>query len=211
MIRINLLPVRQVRKVQARRRQLGIFAVVLLAQCAVMFFLYEQKAGQIEERRRAITVLQGEVEQLKAQVGDFDKLKEQRDRLLSQRKVINSLHAARTGPVAMLREISDILSPGKGPTLSQEEYEELIRRDPNAGYNPRWNPRRLWIERLDERNHQVNIAGKAKDHDDVAELLRRLSLSKYFTDVQLQRNQLDKDDKTGLTVVRFTLNCKVNY
>lgn len=211
MIRINLLPVRQVRKAQAVRRQLGVFAALLVAQCAVMFWLYEQKADQIEERRRVLTALQGEIEQLKSQVGDFDKLKEQRDRLLSQRNVINSLHTARTGPVALLRELSDILSPGKGPTISQDEYEELIRRDPNAGYNPRWNPRRVWIERLDERNRQVAIAGKAKDHDDVAELLRRLSLSRYFSDVQLQRNQLDKDDGLGIKVVRFTLSCKVNY
>jgi type IV pilus assembly protein PilN len=211
MIRINLLPVRQVRKAQAQRRLLGIFAVIIVAQCAGMFLLYEGQASKIDDRRKRRTALQGEIDELKQQVGDFDKLKGQRDRLLKQRKVINSLYAGRTGPVEMLRELSHILSPGDGPTVDEDEYEELIRRDPNAGYNSRWNPRRVWIDKLDERGKRLNIAGKAKDYDDVAELLRRLSLSRYFKNVQLKRNRLGKDGTTGTNVVRFTLSCRVSY
>jgi len=211
MIRINLLPVRQVKKQQARRRQLVIFGAVLLTQFVVMFLLYEAKSGEIEQKERSAAGIQTEIDRLKQEVGDFDKLKEQRDRLVAQRKVINSLYAGRTGPVAMLRELSDILSVGKGPTVDQTEYEELLRRDPNAGYNPRWNPRRLWIKRLDERNKRINILGMAKDHDDVAELLKRLTLSRYFKDVQLQRDDQVMDQTLGLKVIRFTLSCAVKY
>lgn len=211
MIRINLLPVRQVRKVQARRRQLMIFAALLVVELLLMFVFYQQKAGDIERQQRAVADLQVVISKLKQEVGDFDELKTQRDRLISQREVINSLHHARTGPVAMLREISDITTSGKGPTVNQNEYEALLRRDPSAGYSPRWNPRRLWIESLDEQDKRLNIVGKAKDHDDVAEFATRLGLSQFFDDVQLGRNDQVTDPKLGLKLIRFKLSCAVTY
>ena len=87
----------------------------------------------------------------------------------------------------------------------------MLRRDPNAGYNPRWNPRRLWIEQFNEKKQKISIRGKAKDHDDVAELLKRLTLSRYFENVQLKRNVQTRDGKLGLKVIRFTLSCVANY
>ncbi|MBK8479741.1 MAG: PilN domain-containing protein [Proteobacteria bacterium] len=211
MIRINLMPVRQVRKVQARRRQFAVLGAVLAVELIALFIVHENQASALEERRRAVSELQGEIEQLKQEVGDFDKLKQQRDQLVAQREVINSLQKGRTGPVAMLRELSGILSVGKGPMVDQTAYEALLHRDPGAGYNPRWNPRRLWVERIDEARKQLTILGKAKDHDDVAELLKRLALSKFFTNVQLKRDDQIFDDRLKLRVVRFSLTCAAKY
>lgn len=209
MIRINLLPVRQVRKAQERRRHVLVAVAVLLVEAIVLFVVHEGEASKLEVRGRMVKDLQSQIEQLKQDVGDFDKLQQQRDRLVAQRKVINSLQAARTGPVMVLRELSEILSEGKGPTVDQAAYETLLRREPNAAFNPRWNPRRLWLQRVDEVGKTLTIVGKAKDHDDVAELLKRLSLSKYFVNVQLKRDDQVKDDKIGLQVVRFSLTCDV--
>ncbi|PID38949.1 MAG: hypothetical protein CSA65_04595 [Proteobacteria bacterium] len=211
MIRINLLPVRQSRRVQAGTRQIAMFLVLTLVAVGVMFFLYETKSSEVEDRQRAVNTLRRDISRLKKQVGDFNRLKMQRNRLLQQRKVIEQLHAARTGPVHMLRELSDILSEGKGPTINQQHYEKILRRDPTAGFNPRWNPRRLWIETLDEKDGALSLAGKAKDHDDVAELLKRLTLSEYFTNVQLSRNDQMLDRKAGFKVVRFKLTCNTTY
>lgn len=211
MIRINLMPVRQVRKVQARRRHFAVLGAVLVVELIALFIIHEEQAGALEERRRAVSALQAEIEKLKTEVGDFDKLKQQRDQLVAQREVINSLQKGRTGPVALLRELSGLLSVGKGPTVDQASYEALLHRDPGAGYNPRWNPRRLWIERIDEARKQLTILGKAKDHDDVAELLKRLSLSKYFANVQLKRDDQMFDDRLKLRVVRFSLTCAAKY
>lgn len=211
MIRINLLPVRQVRKAQAGQRQLLIFVAAIVAALVLMFFLYEVKSSEVEKARRNVNQLQAAIASLKKEVGDFDLLRKQRDRLLAQRRVIEKLYAARTGPVRMMRELSDILSEGKGPTVDQTAYEALLRRDPNAGFNPKWNPRKLWVEYLDERGKRVKLKGNAKGHDDVAELLKRLSLSKHFTNVQLESNEQGKDSETKTKVVRFALTCQAKY
>ena len=211
MIRINLLPVRQVRKVQAGQRQLMIFALALMAAFAIMFIVYEMMASEVERRARAVRALDSEIAQLKKEVGDFDRLKNQRDQLLAQARVINELHAGRSGPVRMLRELSDILSTGKGPTVDRDQYQKLLARDRGAGFNPDWNPRRLWIDSLDEKSRAVAISGAAKDHDDVAELLKRLTLSQQFVDVQLGRNDQAMDPKGGFRVVRFSLSARVKY
>ncbi|MBW2733487.1 MAG: PilN domain-containing protein [Deltaproteobacteria bacterium] len=211
MIRINLLPVRQVRKAQAGQRQLLIFAAAIAALLVVMFILYEIKSTEVEKTRRNVNQLRASIATLKKEVGDFDLLRKQRDQLIAQQKVIESLYAARTGPVRMMRELSDILSPDKGPTVDQTAYEALLRRDPNAGFNPKWNPRRLWINELDEKGKRVRLRGNAKGHDDVAEFVKRLLLSKRFEKVEWSRNVQTRDAATKVKVVRFSLTCKAKY
>jgi type IV pilus assembly protein PilN len=211
MIRINLHPVRQIKKVQAGKRQLLVFALIVVGELALMALLYSWRSGMISDKEREIVQLNARIEALKKEVGDFDKLKAQRERLIAQRNIINTLQNARTGPVLMMRELSDILTKGKGPTVNQAAYEQLLRRDPGAGYNPRWNPNRLWIEGLVEKDKKLRIVGKAKDYDDVAEFNKRIHLSKYFKDDFLERNSQMMDRKLGLKVVRFELRCRVTY
>ena len=211
MIRINLLPVKQVKKVQAGQRQLMIFVLAVVAEIAVLFFVYQMQVGVVEEKRRRIQNLKTEVEQLKREVGDFDQLKAKHDELLYQQKVINDLQRARTGPVWLLRELSDILTPGKGPSIDQATYEELIRSNPNAGYNSRWNPLRLWLTSVKMSAGLIRIQGMAKDYDDVAEFNKRISLSKFFTNDFLERNDLVKDPHLGQKLVKFSLRAKVIY
>ncbi len=211
MIRINLLPVKQVKKVQAGQRQLLIFLLFIAAEGLGMFALYEMKSGEVDDKNRAKQRLQAEVDELKKQVGDFDMLRAQRDRLIAQRDIINQLQKARTGPVWTMRELSEILTPGKGPSVVQAEYEALLRANPGAGFNPRWNPNRLWVESFVEQAGAVRIVGKAKDYDDVAEFNKRLTLSKHFTNEFLERNDQITDPGLGMKIVRFQLSCRTTY
>lgn len=211
MIRINLHPVRAQKKVRAGQRQLLFFLLIIAAEIVVMGLLLTWQSGQIDDKKQEAGRLQARVEQLKREVGDFDRLKAQRDRLIAQRNIINQLQKARTGPVALMRELSDILTKGKGPTVDQAQYEQLLRRDPNAGFNPRWNPHRLWLTGFSEKAGNINISGMAKDYDDVAEFTKRISLSRYFTNDFLERNDQVYDNTIGLKVVRFSLRCRSTY
>lgn len=210
MIRINLLP-RTQRKVRVGQRQLVIFLVLLVVELGAMIFLYIGKSTEVDKKKRVVAGLQEEIQKLKKEVGDFDSLKRQRDGLLAQRDVISKLQKARTGPVWTMLELSNILSIGKGPKVDEASYKELINRNPNADFNSRWDPRRLWLTFIDEKAGVLKITGRAKDHDDVAELLKRLNLSEYFTGVSLQRNQQVQDKGLGLKVVQFSLSCRIKY
>jgi len=209
MIRINLLPVKQVKKVQAGQRQLMIFALAVFAEVVLLFLFYQMAGSEVEDRRRKSALLQSDVDQLQKAVGDFDKLKKQHDELLAQKKVILDLQKGRTGPVWMLHELANLLTPGKGPTIDRASYEELLRNNPNAGYNSRWNPHRLWLEELKEHGGLVRLRGFAKDYDDVAEFSKRIHLSKYFTDDFLERNDLVDDKNLGQRLVRFSLRARL--
>ena len=209
MIRINLLPIRKVKRAEAGQRQFLYMGVAVLATVVGVVFLHLQAAGQLEEIKRRNTILRADVARLKQEIGDYEKIRAQREDLLRQRKTIQALDAGRNGPVYLLREMSEILSPGKGPTFDRVAYEETLRRDPNAGFNASWDPRRVWMEGYSEDQKHVKIRGAAKSNEYVAELLKRLNSSVFFSDVNLDStNQV-----SGRTVkfVNFSLSANVIY
>jgi len=211
MIRINLLPVRQVKKHKAGQRQLVVASTLIAAEILAAVLFYTMKSEEAAAKKREATQIQAEVEALKKKVGDFDRLQAERGQLLGQRDIINTLQKSRSGPVWVMRELSDILTPGKGPTVDRAKYEALKRVNPTAGYNERWNPNRLWLESFEETAGNVRLAGKAKDYDDVAEFNKRLAMSKYFVNVFLEKNEQQLDPALNLKVVKFSLRCRVTY
>lgn len=209
MIRINLLPIRKVKRAEASQRQFAYMGMAILATVVGVVFLHLQADGQLEDIKRKNTILTAEVARLKQEIGDYDKIRSQREELLRQRKTIQALDAGRTGPVYLLREMSEILSPGKGPTFDRVTYEETLRRDPNAGFNASWDPRRVWMEGYAEDQKHVRIRGSAKSNEDVAEFLKRLNSSVFFGNVNL--DSTTQVSGHGIKFVNFGLSADVTY
>jgi type IV pilus assembly protein PilN len=211
MIRINLLPVKATKRREQGVRQLIIGVVtVSLALVAIIVF-HGMEVSQINQMRAENQATSRAIAALKAEIGDYDVVKAQRDELIRQRDAIKRLQANRSGPVWLMRELSDILTKGKGPTFNKEAYEEQLRRDPNAGFNPNWEPKRVWLLSYDEKAHSVKIHGAAKSDEDVAEFLKRLKLSAFFSDVYWQQTQPHTDSKFNVAYVTFDVTCRVNY
>lgn len=209
MIRINLLPIRKVKRAEAGQRQFVYLGLALLVTVGAVVFFHLQTASQLDEIKRRNTILAADVARLKQEVGDYDKIRAQREELLRQRKTIQALEAGRTGPVYLMREMSEILSPGKGPTFDRITYEETLRRDPNAGFNASWDPRRVWIDGYSEDHKRIRLRGAAKSNEDVAEFLKRLNSSVFFSDVNLDAtNQVSG---RGIKYVNFGLSANVIY
>ncbi|MCS6914125.1 MAG: PilN domain-containing protein [Myxococcales bacterium] len=211
MIRINLFPVRQARLRERGKQHLVIGIGVLSVVVAGIVVYHGYETAQNEELQQRVHALRQAVEQLKQELGDYEQVKAQRAELQRQREAIQRLQQNRAGPVFLMRELSDILSMGKGPSFDKAEYEEALRRDPNAGFNPNWDVRRVWLTSWEEKNHEVVIKGSAKSSDDVAEFTKRLKLSPFFSDVYWQQTTPQKDEKRNVTYVNFDLRCKVSY
>jgi type IV pilus assembly protein PilN len=209
VIRINLLPIRKVKRAEASQRQFAYMGLAILATVVGVVFLHLQANGQLEDIKRRNTILTAEVARLKQEIGDYEKIRAQREELLRQRKTIQALDAGRTGPVYLLREMSEILSPGKGPTFDRVTYEETLRRDPNAGFNASWDPRRVWIEAYAEDQKHVRVRGSAKSNEDVAEFLKRLNSSVFFGNVNL--DSTTQVSGRGIKFVNFGLSADVTY
>ena len=213
MIRINLLAARKVKRRDAGERQLVYMGLGVLAGVAGMVFMYLGAQSQLDATR-------ADIERMKADLGDYDKIKAERQDLLKQQKTILALEAGRTGPLYLMREMSEILTPNKGPTFDRASYEERLRRDPNVGFNTSWDTRRVWLDSFEETQGKVRIKGSAKTNEDVAEFLKRLQLSIFFSDITPESTtQVDEKSSSSSSAaaessvkhVTFNLNAKVVY
>jgi type IV pilus assembly protein PilN len=211
MIRINLLPVKATKRREQGVRQLIVGVVTVSVALVAIIVFHGMEVSQVNQMRADNQATSRAIAALKAEIGDYDVVKAQRDELIRQRDAIKRLQANRSGPVWLMRELSDILTKGKGPTFNKEAYEEQLRRDPNAGFNPNWEPKRVWLLSYDEKNHSVKMHGAAKSDEDVAEFLKRLKLSAFFSDVYWQQTQPHTDSKFNVSYVTFDVTCRVNY
>jgi type IV pilus assembly protein PilN len=182
--------------------------LAILGSVGLVIFFHLDATNELEGVQRENTIVQAEVAKLKQELGDYDKVRGQREELLKQRKTIQSLEAGRTGPVYLLREMSEILSPGKGPTFDRVTYEEILRRDPNAGFS-NWETKRAWLESYTEERQHIKLRGSAKSNEDVAEFLKRLNSSVFFKDVNLDATA--QAAKGQVKYVNFGLSATVIY
>jgi type IV pilus assembly protein PilN len=210
VIRINLIRQKRGLRAEASQRHLLAMGAALLMGMGGVVGVHVHTSGKLAALVQENARIQTDIDRLKAELGDYDKVKAQREELLKQRKSIQSLEAGRTGPVFLLRELSEILTPGKGPTFDRVTYEEALRRDPNVGFNAAWDTRRAWLESYEEQQKKVRIRGAAKSHDDAAEFMKRLNSSVFFNGVRLE-NTSQTSGSGPVRHVTFNLNAEVTY
>lgn len=213
MIRINLLP--DAKRASGATGSGQLWGVIYLLACfawgLVLFVFYLNEANVLDEQL-------GRNAELKAQIGREQgksaNLAEVEGKLAHSRQleeVVAKLQAARQGPTRLLMELGRVLSAGRGPTVNPDVLDQMRRENPLAGYNPGWDIRRLWLTSFEERSGSCKIKGMGKTNEDVAEFLRRLSLSEIFEDVMLVSTTSTKDQETSLPIVSFDLTCSVRY
>lgn len=213
MMRINLIRVKRARRRDAGERALVIMGATVLGALALMVVVTNNAGNELQRLVRGNNVIRDDIERLKTELGDYDAIKQQRADLLKQQKTIDALKTGRTGPVYLMRELSEILTTGKGPTFDRVSYEERLRRDPNVGFNAGWDPRRVWLETFDESQRKVRIHASARTNEDVAEFLKRLQLSVFFADVAPESTSqvADGTGGGGAKHVKFNLSARVVY
>jgi type IV pilus assembly protein PilN len=213
MIRINLIRVRKARRRDPAERAVAFMGGAVALGVAGMVAAYFMADAELGDMVRANNVVKDEIERLKGELGDYDKVKAERQELLKQQKMIDVLRTGRTGPVYLLRELSEIMTARKGPSFDRQSYEERLRRDPNVGFNAGWDPRRVWMDSFDEAQRKVKIRGSARTNEDVAEFLKRLQLSVFFAEVTPESTTqvTDAPSAGGAKHVNFSLTAKVVY
>jgi type IV pilus assembly protein PilN len=215
MIRINLLP-------QAKRATASaatgtqVWGYLYLASavvwCIALSFVYFSLVSDRDQALAQNAEVERQVQRVKQQGGNLDELQKQLEKSREVERVVNELLAARQGPTRMLLELAAILSQGRGPTVDPVKLEELRRANPEAGFSPGWDTRRLWIKSFKEDQLACTIQGQARNNEDIAEFLRRLSLSTAFDEVALVRTDQPQADASGSAAsVNFELKCKVRY
>lgn len=216
MIRINLLPgARKQAKgqISAGGTQGWLIAYGLTAAVvvAVLFFVYMGDRRELKAKIHLNDELSEQIERLEDESGDIDEVRAQLERSRQLEAVVTDLTRARYGPTAVLMEISRILSAGGGPTVDPQRLEAIRSQNPLANYNTSWDPHRLWLTEFVEEDRACTIRGVGRTNEDVAEFLRRLSLSERFETIELVKTEGSEDSATRLPVIGFELTARVIY
>ena len=168
MIRINLLPVKAAARRASGQRQILIGSLVVLVALISTVVFHTLAERRLQIAKGQVASVRTDIDKLKKELGDYDLIVAQRQALLRQKTAIKRLQESRSGPATFMRDLSDILTKYRGPTTDEAAYRELLSKDPNAGYNTNWEPKRAWILSYVEKDHVVTMKGGAKSDEDVA-------------------------------------------
>lgn len=222
MMRINLLgPKRRVGERQrgglalgrrgGSQAWLGVVLGLVLLQVIGFVVHHGLRAEELKQKEAKNRELSAQIEQSKKVVAKHDEVKAKLAELRARAEAIQKLESARTGPAAVLLELSRILTTGRGPSVNPERLSQLRRESPLSAFNPNWDAHRLWLSSFKEEKRKVRIDGLARDGEDVSELARRMNLSDYFTNVRLLPAKREYQSATKLELVRFSLEAEVKY
>ena len=150
MMRINLLPHRQIKRAE-RQREFGLMALMAAgAACAVIFlgwqFLGSQKNTQLERNTRLETAITG----LDKEIADIKDLKDQINNVLERKQIVENLQTNRSQAVVILDELSRQLPEG------------------------------LYLRSIKQTGNLITLEGVADTNARVATLVRNLSVSNWM-------------------------------
>lgn len=155
MIRINLLPVRELRRRALMRRQVYLFSAIVGAVSigvAIVWWADRQAIGRLEAEKAHLNAELASLKPIVEEVGALEK----RQQLLNARlDTIKRLRQNQRGPVHVLDTLSRNL------------------------------PEQAWIEAIEESAGVYRVVGYALTNFAVADLLRNLQQSQEFASVDL--------------------------
>jgi type IV pilus assembly protein PilN len=150
MIRINLLPHREIKRKQQQKEFFIMLGAVLGLGAAAWFAVHSYLGGQLEEQNGRNSYLESEIAVLEKQIDEIKKLKEQTASLLQRKKVVESLQANRAETVYLL--------------------DQLVRQLPDGVY----------LKTVQQRANKVTIGGLAQSNARVSTFMRNLESSPYL-------------------------------
>ena len=183
MIRINLIPVRQVKKREAGRQQLVIFAAALFAVGVGNYWWVDQQDQQLDKRKAQVVKLQNDIKQLEKVIGEVNAITRDKKALEDKLKVLDTLKKRRAGPVKVMDALATLI------------------------------PAHVWLTDVADHGGNWELKGLGMTNDDVAEFMRELKRSPYFKNIVLKKVSAVAVQSQGPVpeVVAFEISCSVNY
>ena len=179
MIRVNLLPHREIRRKQQEKQFFAMCVLVLGMGAAIWFAVHSYLGGQLEEQNGRNAFLTEEIKKLDKQIDEIKQLKEQTAALLARKKVVESLQANRSETVHLL--------------------DQLVRQLPDGVY----------LKRIDQKGTKVTINGFAQSNARVSTLMRNLEASPYLESPNLVEVKAVAGAEKGTRLNEFILTVSV--
>jgi type IV pilus assembly protein PilN len=182
VIRINLLPVREIEARAGRKVEALVGGVCLGLAFIAAAGVYGYQTWQLSRLEADLAELQNEVQRLSPAVKEVAELQKNVSALKEKNKVIDVLTKRRTGPVKIMEDLSAAT------------------------------PARLWLTEFKEMGGSVTINGFATDNQTVADFLKTLSRMPRFANVELLETIQSDQDGAALKkfVIKANVNYQVS-
>jgi type IV pilus assembly protein PilN len=155
MIRINLLPIRQLEAEVSRRREITIGAVVLGVALLGLGAMHLLQSFQLSGLETELAQLRGELQALNTKVKEIGDLQNKIKEARGKNKIIDDLKKKKSGPVLVMENLANAT------------------------------PASLWLTDLKESGGNLALSGLAVDNKTVANFINGLEASKHFKSVEL--------------------------
>jgi type IV pilus assembly protein PilN len=168
VIRVNLLPVREVEREAGRRQETRL---VYLSAALVVVLLAGIEVGsrmRLAPLKTEHAKLQADIVALDTKSVELTKLETERKDLEEKLKIISTLEAKKVGPVQVLADLSDAA------------------------------PEQVWLVEFRETGGLATITGLGLDDQTIANFMRRLGASPYFDGVDLVETAQSEQDGVQL-------------
>lgn len=167
MARINLLPWRAERRKQRQRDFYGMLGFAALAGVMLSMLIWFYYDRQISGQNERNGYLQAEIDQVKEQNKEIDRLDRQKDRLLARKKVIEELQAKRSQMVHL--------------------FDSLVRTIPDG----------VVLTTLKQEGDMLTLEGRTQSNARVSAYMRNLEGSGWMTNPELSIIEAKAQDKNA--------------
>lgn len=220
MIRINLLPVRQVQKREQGRQFIVLMVGVLIIAAAANAYWYVWLDGKRETAQRRLDDTNARIAQLEKVIGEVNNLQKRKKEVEDKLAVLDKLRKQRGGPVKVLDALATAI------------------------------PKKVWLKSFDEKGGAAVMVGEAESFDDVSEFMRSLNavvwtpkgmgrvienkrdgsaqvellsgeaaieqfsageFSRFFGSIELKGTESVSGQKNGPRLVKFDMTLSVNF
>lgn len=150
MIRVNLLPHRQIKR-EARQREFGLMAAfAAIAAVVIIFMGWTYINSQIDAQAERNGRLDAAIVKLDKEIADIKDLKDQISTMLDRKQVVENLQTNRSQAVVVLDELSRQLPEG------------------------------MYLKSIKQKGNLISIEGVADTNARIATLVRNLSASSWM-------------------------------
>lgn len=224
MIRINLLPTRQVRKREMGRQLLVVFAGVAALALLLNFVWYGSRESVSSKNKEEVARINAQIQELQSKIGEVDKLSARKKEVTSKIKVLDELKKGRSGPVKLLDALA-LATPKKvglvefveaanavkitGTALSHDDVAELMRNLANVVWTPK-GVGRLVEQRREAKTSRVELSAQNGAIEDFPVS----QVGFFFTNIDLKKAEQQDSKAPGtasVRVVNFEIGLSANY
>lgn len=155
MIRVNLLPIKELEAEVARKREVTVGAVVLGITVLILLGGYFYQSYRLSSLESENTQIRGEIQALDAKVREIGELQNKIKAAKAKNQALDDLNRKKTGPVRVMLSLASAT------------------------------PNKLWLTELTENGSSMTINGLAVDNKTVADFMRDLERLDMFKNVEL--------------------------